>query len=317
MVREDADIKGPHAVPHHTSTLAFENYVPTSPVLSSREVGWESLMVRAYHEPAEIEEMTFPTGPDIFLVLITSGAVQVDERDVNGPWVTYQIHTGDWFLTPAGGEPYVLRWRSLSADPLKTLHLHLNITLFSRTVEQVVDHDPTRVVVQNRTGFQDPLLTRIGLTLQQELQQPAPGPVGNLYAETVAQMVSVHLLRHYTTAAIPIHEYMHGLSSHQIRRLTEFILAHLDQNLSLDMLARQVGFSAYHFARLFRQTTGESPHQFVLCKRIEVARRLLKETDMPLTQVALEVGFPNQSHFTQAFKHRLGITPLVYRHGRR
>ncbi len=316
MVRENANVRKPHVVPHYTSTLDFENYVPTSPVLSSREAGWESVMVRAYYEPAEIEEMLFPAGPDIFLVFVTSGAVQVDERKVDGPWITYRIHEGDWFLSPAGGEPYVLRWQSLSADPLKTLHLHLNIDLFSRMVEQVVDRDPAHLIVQERTGFQDPLLAHIGLTLQQGLQRPAPRPVGKLYAETAAQMVAVHLLRHYTTAAVSIPEYTHGLSHQQMGRLTEFILAHLNQNLSLDMLAQQLGFSSYHFARLFRQTTGESPHQFVLRKRIEAAQRLLKETNLSLTQVALEVGFPNQSHFTQAFKHRVGYTPRIYRQDR-
>ena len=137
----------PHVIPHFTSTRDFENYLPTSPILSSRETSWESVMVRAYHEPSALEETPFPAGPDIYLVLVTSRAVRVDERKLDGPWVTYSIHEGDWFLTPAGGEPYVLRWKSLSTDPLKTLHLHLSADLFSRTVQQVVDGDPTRVMV--------------------------------------------------------------------------------------------------------------------------------------------------------------------------
>jgi AraC family transcriptional regulator len=168
-------------------------------------------------------------------------------------------------------------------------------------------------MVLERTGFQDPLLAQIGLSLQQELQIPASASMGKLYAETAAQMLSAHLLRHYTTSNVFIPEYSRKLSSHQIQRLTSFILDHLNQNLSLETLAQQIGFSPYHFARLFRQTTGESPHQFVLRQRLEVAQRLLKETDLPLTQVALGVGIPNQSHFTQAFKRHLGMTPLIYR----
>jgi AraC family transcriptional regulator len=171
-------------------------------------------------------------------------------------------------------------------------------------------------MVQERTGFQDPLLAHIGLSLQQELQYPAPEAQGKLYAETAAQMLAVHLLRHYTTTDGFFREYSRKLSSHQIQRLTTFILDHLNQNLSLEMLAEQVGFSPYHFARLFRQTTGESPHQFVLRQRLAVAQRLLKETDLPLAHVASEVGIPNQSHFTQAFKRRWGITPLAYRQER-
>lgn len=269
--------------------------------------------MRTYHEPSDLEETLFPGGPDIHLVLVTSGAVQDDERKLHGPWMTYTIHEGDWFLTPAGGEPYALRWKSLSTDPLKTLHLHLSADLFARTVQQVVDRDPLRVMVQERTGFQDPLLAHLALSLQHVLQDPAPGSVGKLYAETAAQMLATHLLRHYATTDVSIREYTGKLSSHQLRRLTLFILDHLSQNLSLEMLAQQVGFSPYHFARLFRQTTGESPHQFVLRQRLAEASRLLKETDLPLAHVASEVGIPNQSHFTQAFKRRLGITPLVYR----
>ncbi len=317
MIRESAAMRKTYAVPHFTSTLDFENYLPTSPILSSREADWESVTVRAYDEPSDLEETLFPGGPDIYLVLVTSGTVQVDEREMDGPWITYPIREGDWFLTPAGGGPYALRWKSLSTDPLKTLHLHLNVDFFSRTAQQVVSHDPKHVIVHERTGFQDPLLTHLGLSLQQELQHPAPAPLGKVYAETAAQMLSVHLLRHYTTTNVsPIHEYSRKLSSHQLQRLTTFILDRLNQPLSLETLAQQVGFSSYHFARLFRQATGESPHQYVLRQRLAVAKRLLKETDLPLTHVALEVGIPNQSHFTQAFKRYCGMTPLVYRQER-
>ncbi|GCE27664.1 hypothetical protein KDA_31480 [Dictyobacter alpinus] len=67
------------------------------------------------------------------------------------------------------------------------------------------------------------------------------------------------------------------------------------------------------FTRLFHQTTGESPHQFVLRQRIEHAQRLLKESDLPLISIALESGFASQSHLTQVFKRYLGLTPRIYR----
>ena len=92
--------------------------------------------------------------------------------------------------------------------------------------------------------------------------------------------------------------------------------AHLSQDLSLDVLAQQIGFSPYHFARLFRQTLGESPHQFVLRQRIERAQHLLKEADVPLAHIALECGFANQSHLSLVFKRLLGLTPRAYRQDR-
>jgi AraC family transcriptional regulator len=95
--------------------------------------------------------------------------------------------------------------------------------------------------------------------------------------------------------------------------VTDFILAYLDRDLSLSALSQEVGFSPYHFARLFRRTTGESPHQFVLRQRIDQAQRLLREGELPLASIALACGFANQGHLTLAFKRLLGVTPAAYR----
>src|SRR6266487_2016427 len=103
------------------------------------------------------------------------------------------------------------------------------------------------------------------------------------------------------------------LTQQQMRRVLDFVQEHLAQKLSLEVLARQAGFSPSHFARLFRHTTGESPHQFVLHQRIKRAQRLLTEREVPLARVARACGFADQSHLTQAFKRHLGLTPRAYR----
>ncbi len=317
MLKEQIQVEEAPSVPYSTSTADFELYLPTAPILSSRPAGWEQLTVRTYHEPADLEETLFPGGPDIYLVLVTSGYIRVDERKVDGPWISYPIHAGDWFLSPAGGEPYMLRWKSLSSEPLTTLHLHLNADLFFRSMQLVEKRDATHVQVHELTGFQDGLLTSMALSLQRELQQPASSAVvGRLYAETAAQMLAVHLLRHYTTSDVIITGQRQKLSSRQLGFLTDFIHAHLNEGLTLEVLARQIGFSPYHFARLFRRSTGESPHQFVMRQRFEVAKRLLKETDIPVAHIALQLGFPQQSHFTHTFKRYTGTTPLNYRQTR-
>jgi AraC family transcriptional regulator len=312
-LEEDPIVRKSRNVPRFASASDFERYLPSAPILSSREAGWQHLMLRTYQVPLTMEETLLPGTPDIFLLLVTGGSVQIHERDLHGSWITYAVHEGDWLLTPAKREPYILRWKSLSPDPLTSIQLHLSADLFARTVQQVADRDLQRVVVLEQAGFQDPLLAHLALSLQNELQHSTTGSLVALYAETAAQMLSTHLLRHYTTTEAPIHEYTGKLSSHQLRRLTSFIQDHLDQDLSLEMLAQQVGFSPYHFARLFHQTTGETPHQFVLRQRLVEAARLLKETNWPIAQVASAIGIPNQSHFTQAFKQYLGITPRAYR----
>jgi len=285
----------------------------TTPMLflSSEEAGWEDLVVRAYHEPREMEGWIDPVVPDIALFLLARGAMLMEHRRVNGSWKALPVRQGDLILKPGGGVTNELRWRSLSSEPMQTLHMQLNNDLLSRTAEEMADRDPARLALVGRVGFQDPLLMQIGLALWRELEQPTAA--GKLYAQTAAQMLAVHLLRYYTEAPIEIKDLLQGLTQRQISRVTEFILAHLNQDLSLAVLAQQVGFSPYHFARLFRQATGESPHQFVLRQRIERAQHLLQEADLPLAHIALESGFANQSHLTQAFKHHLGLTPAAYR----
>lgn len=286
---------------------------PTLPVLflSSEGIGWEGVAAYAFNEPIELEELYAPGLSDISLVLFTRGSMYMGYRALHAPWNEVQVHQGDLILWPGEQEPHEVRWKGLSSEPMQTLRLQLDKNLFTRTAQEATGCDPARLRLDYHIGFQDPLLTQIGFALRHELEQRTPG--GKLYAQTSAQLLAVHLLRHYSTVGDAIQEIAQGLSRRQMKRVKDFIEAHLSQDLSLDALAQQAGFSAYHFARLFRQTTGESPHQFVLRQRIERAQRLLKDTDAPLVNIALESGFANQSHLTQAFKRQFGFTPRAYR----
>jgi AraC family transcriptional regulator len=279
--------------------------------LSSEEIGWEGLVARAYHEPRELEGWIAASEPDISLIMFAGGSMLMGQRHLNGDWREMRMGQGDLVLRPGGGAPYEMRWKGLSDEPMQTLHVQLDKDLVLRTAHELAGCDPTRLAVAGRAGFQDPLLTQVGFALWRELEQGAPA--GKLYAQTTAQMLAVHLLRHYTQPVIDIKEYAQRLTHQQIKRVTDFVLAHLSQELSLETLAQQIGFSAYYFARLFRETTGETPHQFVLRQRIKRAQHLLKETHESLAQVALESGFANQSHLTQVFRRHLGLTPRAYR----
>ena len=299
-------------IPSSVSTYELDPYIQTlPPSYSSVQAGWEGVVVRTYHSPAEMESMILPAVPDVSLVMVTQGAMWFENRYLGESWEALHTSAGDWFLTPGGGAPYELRWRKTSVEDLYILNLHVDTTLLHHTAEQLADRLPARIELADRSGFQDPLLAQMGFALQRELLVPTS--VGKLYAQTAAQMVAVHLLRNYMTTNLPITDVSHKLSRQQLEQIVEYIVAYLDQDLSLNALAQQLGFSPYHFARLFRETTGESPHQFVVSKRIEAAQQLLKTPDLPLAQIALAVGFPNQSHFSRVFKQRRGIPPAQYR----
>jgi len=103
------------------------------------------------------------------------------------------------------------------------------------------------------------------------------------------------------------------LTQRRLSRVQELIESRLDADLSLQELAAEVGYSRSHFLRAFHATTGVTPHRYLLNRRIEHARRLLGEPDMPIAQVAYCCGFSSQAHFTLAFRKVCGLTPGEYR----
>jgi len=285
------------------------------PSLSSTAANWKGLVVQVFQVPKEIESLMVPAISDISLLLHAGGALHTAYRPVNSPWQEVQMHQGDLSLSPNGGTVQEeMRWKSLSGLPTQFLQLRLSKGLLAGAAQDVLDCDLSSLSLPARVGFQDPLLTQIGLALWRELEQPVPA--SNLYVQAAAQMLAVHLLRHYTSKGSAVKERkqnLRGLTGRQLKQVVDFILAHLSQDLSLEDLASLIGFSPSHFARLFRQTTGESPHQFVLHQRVERARHLLQETDASLVQIAAACGFANQSHLTAVFKDHFGLTPRAYR----
>jgi len=103
------------------------------------------------------------------------------------------------------------------------------------------------------------------------------------------------------------------LPLYRLRRATEFIDANLDREIRIDDLARVVGVSRYHFQRQFKQSTGVTPHQFIVRSRIERAKALLTDSDLPIVNVAQQSGFADQSHFTTLFRRSTSMTPKTYR----
>jgi len=104
-----------------------------------------------------------------------------------------------------------------------------------------------------------------------------------------------------------------GLPPRALRRVREYIAAHLEENIGIEALAAIVGLSMFHFARAFKQSEGVTPHRFLMQCRIKRAQELLAGTDMPLSEVALASGFSDQSHCSRRFREFVGITPSRFR----
>ncbi len=159
----------------------------------------------------------------------------------------------------------------------------------------------------------DPLFHHIILVLKAEIE--AESMAACLYAELLTNALTVHLLRRYATCKPPTGACTSGLSKPKLDRIAAYIEAHLAHELSLIELAAVAQMSPDHFARLFRQATGRTPHQYVIMCRIECAKRFLVETELPILDIAHQVGFADQSHFTAIFRKHVNTTPKHYRDG--
>jgi AraC family transcriptional regulator len=138
-------------------------------------------------------------------------------------------------------------------------------------------------------------------------------PATRLLAEMLGLTLATHVGRTYG-ASVQSPLKQHGpLSAIKMRRLEDFIDAHLDAPLSLTDLANQMDMSLFHFARCFRASTGASPHQYVTRRRIERAQAMLKNPELSVADVAQRCGFSQQSHFGETFRRLLGSTPKQYR----
>jgi AraC family transcriptional regulator len=136
--------------------------------------------------------------------------------------------------------------------------------------------------------------------------------IGSIFLESVGTALAAHLLTHHATKRVVAKERGNSMPRHLMSRAIEFIRENLGKNLSLAEISAVVDMSPYHFCRLFKRGTGFSPHQYVRVEKINRARHLLKEHQLSLVEIANELGFSDQSHFTRTFRAVVGVTPSRY-----
>jgi AraC family transcriptional regulator len=216
------------------------------------------------------------------------------------------VRAGDVTITPFG-------------EPKRFQHAGENVVLILRLapafVQQVAGDeyalDPTRFELRENFGAPDPELVTLGKQLLAGLE--LEGPPSRLHIDSLATHLAVHLLRHHCTTAVSERGVASNLSQRKLQRVLDYVDANLRDDMALSDLARLVAMSPGHFAHLFRQTTGLPPHRFVLQRRIERAKALLRDTDLPITEIAQQVGCASHSHLSVMFHRDTGLTPSDYR----
>jgi AraC family transcriptional regulator len=271
---------------------------------SSEPLGWRSLFATTQHE-APFEGLFQPVA-DHLVVVHLSGPVRVC-RTLAGRQESCLIPRGGVFIMP-GDVRFGVR---LEAE-LDTVHLYLGRAVVEEIAEEFACGGETPHVLPG-LGSLDPLLEQIAIALRDQLRDGTPAAA--LYVDHLARAASAQLIRAHSTAQptrAPLPRRP-GLSERQLRRALDYIEAHVAGDPSLARLAAVVGLSPVYFARQFKLATGLPPYQYLLQRRLERAKRLLAEGELPIAAVALDTGFCHQEHLTRLFRRHCGVTPGAYR----
>jgi AraC-like DNA-binding protein len=161
-----------------------------------------------------------------------------------------------------------------------------------------------------RYNLYDPLISQLVSTIANEMQG---GYLDHILADALNTALAVQIIRLCGDQPVISLEPANGLSRERLKRVYDYIEAHLDDRLSLADLARVACLSPYHFSRSFKQAIGVGPQRYVMHRRVERAKALMSRTDQPLAVIAREVGFADQSHLISVFRREMGITPGHFR----
>jgi len=273
-------------------------------MFNSWDIGWRSLLLEQLRYRRPIDELVKPPVNEQTIVLVTRGQSEM-ERRLSGQWRSAEYHAGRISMT-VPMQPTHLRWRLASSSPFETLRLSVNSAVISRLVEETWDRDPASVVLPDSVDTNDPVLAQTMLGLL----RGARDGVGDLYAESARTFLITHLLVRHADLATPRDR---GREDVRINRTRAFLRRNLDLPLTLDQVATEAGMSPYHFLRVFRAHTGQTPFRYLIQLRIERGKdELIRSTDT-VAEIAARCGFLRATHFATAFRRHTGVSPTAWR----
>ena len=183
--------------------------------------------------------------------------------------------------------------------------------MFSAAISDALeDASPEKAAVW-RLGSPCPLTWQLAHVLYEECTSGAPR--GTLYTETAATLLSMHLVRNLSTVTLLKEIRRGGLPPSRLRRACDYMVSRLGEDVSLQEVAASVELSTGHFSTAFKQSSGVTPHAWMRRQRIDRAKTLLHDANLNLTQIAIILGYANQSSLGVAFKRETGVTPTQWR----
>ncbi|MEO1229464.1 MAG: AraC family transcriptional regulator [Myxococcota bacterium] len=280
---------------------------------SSASRGWPSLLAERWRQGQGRLNDIKPKETEIAVLLAGRGRVR--RRGGGGRIQECAAVPGTVWLCPAGIPESDIE---VFQDLEKVIHLFVAPRPFDDASLQEYDIDPAKATLRYVGGFQDAFVQQIAQCIDREMH--CPSAAGGLLVDTLRAALCAHVLKQYSSLspeklAARAPRANGALDPARLRRVLEYMDAHLERNVALSELAQVACLSPYHFARSFKRATGAAPHQYLMGRRLDRAMQLIRQGHHGLAEIALKSGFSSQAHFARAFKRATGLTPTQYRVG--
>jgi AraC family transcriptional regulator len=281
---------------------------PEAVAVCSDTYAWQG--VRVIHlRHRLLNELVIPPSDNHCLVLNLSAPLELNAH-LGKTGCAGNVRAGEVAIIPAG-TPWSCQ--SAGSRTYNLLLLYLR-PLYVRNAAADIDASYEELPLTPQIGFTSQHIRHIALSLLSELQER--NVMGRLYADSLAIGLAMQLIRHYSSLK-DVQIGHGGMAPHRLRKAIGLIDQHLNGEeqgrVGLRLVAKEVGMSYFHFSRAFKQSLGMSPTKYIGARRIERAKRLMQETDFPISEIALRSGFSSQSHFTTSFRRLTGVTPRSFR----
>jgi AraC family transcriptional regulator len=264
---------------------------------------WEGVHINEFAE-VSIEDLVSPPRDHVKIGLCTGTSPSI-RREACGKIFTSPSRVGEFAILPAGRKS---RWHGLAPA-------HLDIRLdpgkMDETVAELRKAGERRFEFADVPRMRDPVVEHIAAIFRNELDR-ASHPAQDMLIESMAVALCAHLLRSYTNAVGIEERSTASVDVAAVRRAIAYVEDNPDRTISLRELAGAAGLSRFHFSRVFKNHLGLSPAKYIERTRVEQAKALIVSAEMSLANIALAVGFADQSHFTRRFRVHEGRTPAQF-----
>jgi AraC family transcriptional regulator len=274
------------------------------PKLSSAAARWSGVVLEEHIVPACVT----PRHEHVehLLHVVLRGSVRCEVL-IRGKTFEFSANSGTIFVLPRGTVDEI-RW----SGPTHRIAAALHPRLLANALDETAHEREIELTEHwNLTNLTDPNIMPVLLAMRTDLE--AGSPAGRMYGESLANALAVYLLKRYAAKPHVPAVYRGGLPRYRLKRVIDYIDENLAGDLALAQLAAVAGMSPHYFAELFRQSTGRAPHQYVLRRRIDLAKERLRDPRRSVIEAGLDAGFQNPSHFARVFRKWVGISPSDFR----